>query len=89
MSTVVATASPPVTPPRGLDVPVEFPAGSLAGAEQYDVGTPAAIIEDQDKNVKELEKNVILLAAMIKEFLKGEDPWQQGKVGSSTTRSTS
>ena len=61
-------------------MPVESPAGSLRDAEQYDVGTPAAIIEDQDKKVKELEKKVILLEAMIKQFLKGEDPWQQRKV---------
>ena len=71
MATVVATASPPVTPPRGLDVPVGSPAGSVKGTEVFDVGTPAATIEDQDKKVKELEKKVMLLEAMIKELLKG------------------
>ena len=57
MAAAAATFSPPVTPPRELEVTVESPAGSLGGAEQFDVGTPAATIEDQDKKVKELETN--------------------------------
>ena len=71
MAAAAATAPPPVTPPRGLEVPVESLAGSVGGAEVFDVGTPAATIEDQDKKVKELEKKVMLLEAMIKELLKG------------------
>ena len=75
-----ATSTPPVTLPRGLEVPVQSPVGFQTGAEEFDVGTPEITIENQDKKVKELEKKVMQLEAMIKEFLKGEDPWQR-KVG--------
>ena len=66
-----ATGSAPVTPPRGLDLPVGSPVVSQTGAEQFDLHTPAAAVDDNDKKVKELEKKIMQLEAMIKEFLKG------------------
>ena len=84
MAAAAATPTAPTTPPRGFDlaadeVPVWSPAGSQAGAEQFDVGTPAPTVDEQDKDVKELKKKVTQLEAMIQEFLQGHDPWHQRK----------
>ena len=80
MVAAAATSTPPVTPPRGWEVPVESRVGSQTGAEIFDVGTPAPTVEDQDKKVKEFEKKIMQLEATIQEFLQGQDPWHQRKV---------
>ena len=80
MVAAAASSAPLVTPRGGVEVPVESPAGSRAGAEQFDVGTPAPTVDDRDKKVKELEKKVMLLEAMIQEFIQGQDQWQQRKI---------
>ena len=77
--------------PSGIRIP-STPGRSPPGVEQFYLRTPANAadpggevdkVDALEKKVKELEKKVMLLEAMIQEFIQGQDPWQQCKIGES------
>ena len=64
---------------------VGSPAGSASGAERFHVGIPLSPVDESDKKMRNLEKEITQLEAMIKEFITGggqaaEDPWHRAKM---------